>query len=112
MNSENLRRGLSRREVETLRQDAWLGDAVLELYARKRVLEDTAHRDLARKVSFVRNSFLNLVGQPTRVEAEIGKRYREHGLDAAVAWIAETLQPLFLPQEAKQSSGAKRSRKA
>ena len=30
MSSEDLRRGLSRAEVEILRKEAWIGDAVLE----------------------------------------------------------------------------------
>lgn len=117
MTQENLRRGLSAGEVETLRQVAWIGDAVLELYARSRVLEQTSQRDLATKSRFVRNAFLNQLGQPTRVEAEIGRCYKEGGLEPAFAWIAEHLEPLFLKQEAnlsaktKQSSQRKRSRR-
>lgn len=117
MSQEDLRRGLSRAEVESLRKEAWIGDAVLELYARKLVLEETDRRDLGRKVRFVRNAFLNHLGQPTRVEAEIGKRYREGGLDTAFAWIAENIQPLYVKQEAnlarktKQAGKNKRSRR-
>src|SRR5688572_11647761 len=70
MTAENLRRGLSKGEVESLRQEAWIGDAVLELYARRWVLEETNCRDAERKARFVRNSFLSHLGQPTRVEAE------------------------------------------
>lgn len=111
MTQENLRRGLSTGEVEALRQDAWIGDAVLELYARSRVLEQTRQRDLATKSRFVRNAFLSQLGQPTRVEAEIGKRYQEGGLEAAFAWITEHLQPLFLKQEANLAQKTKRSSK-
>jgi 23S rRNA maturation mini-RNase III len=103
MSSENLRRGLSKGEVEALRQEAWIGDAVLELYARRWVLEETNRRDVDRKVSFVRNAFLSHLGQPTRVEAEIGRRFHEGGLDAAFAWIAENLRELFLKQEANRA---------
>jgi hypothetical protein len=102
MNDENLRRGLSLREVDTLRKEAWIGDAVLELYARKLVLAESGERDVARKVRLVRNSFLSHLGQPTRVEAEIGRRFREEGLDAAFGWIEEHLQPLFRKQEANR----------
>src|SRR4029079_17270536 len=112
MSSEDLRRGLSKAEVETLRKEAWIGDAVLELYARKLVLEETNRRDLGRKVRFVRNAFLNHLGQPTRVEAEIGKRYREGGLDTAFAWIAENIQPLFVKQEANLARKAKHAGKS
>jgi dsRNA-specific ribonuclease len=106
MTSENLRRGLSKGEVESLRQEAWIGDAVLELYARRWVLQDTNQRDADRKVRFVRNSFLSHLGQPTRIEAEIGRRYRKEGLDAAFDWIALHLQELFAKQEANRARAA------
>ncbi len=109
MSSENLRRALAPAEIESLRQEAWVGDAVLELYARTRVLEETQRRDVDRKIRLVRNAFLNHLGQPTRVEAEIGRRYRERGLDAAFAWIDEHIQPLFLKQEANLARRAKQS---
>ena len=98
--------------MESLRQEAWVGDAVLELYARRWVLQETNQRDADRKVRFVRNSFLSLLGQPTRVEAEIGRRYREEGLDAAFDWIAEHFHDLFARQEANRGkAAAPRSRK-
>lgn len=100
MTPENLRRGLSAGEIESLRQEAWIGDAVLELYARTRILDEEHRRNTPRLIRFVRNAFLNHLGQPTRVEAEIGRRYREGGQDAAFAWIREHLEPLFLKQEA------------
>ena len=100
VNPEDLRRGLTTAEVETLRQQAWIGDAVLELYARTLVLDQTRRRDVDRKIRFVRNAFLNHLGQPTRVEAEIGRCYRDGGLDTAFAWIERNIQPLFLKQEA------------
>jgi hypothetical protein len=116
MNSEDLRRGLTTAEVEALRQQAWIGDAVLELYARTLVLGQTGQRDVNRKVRFVRNAFLNHLGQPTRVEAEIGRHYQDGGLDPAFAWIERNIQPLFLKQEAnlarkkKQHAPGKRLR--
>jgi dsRNA-specific ribonuclease len=95
MSRENLARRLSKQEIEGLRQEAWLGDAVLELYVREYILKQDASRDDARRISLVRNSFLNQIGQPTRVEAEIGRRYNEGGLEAAYAWIREQLEPLI-----------------
>jgi dsRNA-specific ribonuclease len=109
MTTENLRRGLSTCEVEALRQEAWIGDAVLELYARHWVLKESNQRDADRKVRFVRNSFLSQLGQPTRVEAEIGRRYQEEGLKAAFDWIARHLQDLFAKQEANRAKAPKRS---
>jgi hypothetical protein len=108
MTEENLRRGLTAAEIESLRSEAWIGDAVLELYARTLVLEQSSRRDADTKVRLVRNAFLSHLGQPTRIEAEIGRRYREGGLLEAFAWIAQHLQPLFLKQEANR----KRKQKA
>jgi hypothetical protein len=117
MNRENLARSLRPAEVEALRQEAWIGDAVLELYARTRILDEEHRRNTPRLIRFVRNAFLNHLGQPTRVEAEIGQRYASGGLDAAFAWIREHIEPLFLKQEAnlarrlKQAPKRQRSRR-
>ncbi len=99
---ENLARKLDPREVEELRQDAWIGDAVLELYARLRTLREHEKRDIDKKVSFTCNAFLNSIGQPTRVEGEIGRHYAKGGLPAAFEWIEANLEPHFLKQEAKR----------
>ena len=109
MTEENLRRGLSAGEVEMLRQEAWIGDAVLELYARQKALDDKHGRDLPLKSRFVRNAFLSQLGQPTRVEATIGRLYQEGGLESAFAWITAHLHPLFLKQEANRSEMTKQS---
>ena len=115
MTREDLARGLSPGEVEALRQEAWVGDAVLELYARTRILAEEHQRNAPKLIRFVRNTFLNSIGQPTRVEAEIGRRFTEGGLEAAFEWIREYLEPLFLKQEAnlriKQAPTAKRRRR-
>ena len=42
--------------------------------------------------------FLGCVGEPTKVEAGIGDIYRAEGLQAAFAYIEETLLPLYLKQ--------------
>jgi hypothetical protein len=44
------------------------------------------------------NDFLSSFGNPTRVEASIGRLYQEGGLDAAFAWMDENLIPLFRKQ--------------
>jgi dsRNA-specific ribonuclease len=97
-----LARALSANESEVLQQDAWIGDAVLELYVRSWILREHEKIDAELKTRFTSNQFLNSLGQPTRVEAGIGVIYREKGLEAAFAWIKEHLEPLFLKQEAKR----------
>ncbi len=87
---------------ERLRQDAWLGDAVLELYVREWILLRENRVDAEMKRRFTCNEFLNCLGVPTKVEARIGVVYQEQGLQAAFHLIEQELEPLFLKQEAKR----------
>lgn len=89
-------------EVDQLRQDAWLGDAVLELYVRNWILKREHRVDAEMKRRFTCNEFLNCLGAPTKVEARIGVVYKERGLEAAFALVREELEPLFLKQEANR----------
>lgn len=83
------------------RDDAWIGDAVLSLYARSWILEN-GHQFPQDKTelfcSMTSNQFLSALGQPTRVEADIGKRYQQSGYLAAKEWMDTHLLPLFLKQ--------------
>jgi hypothetical protein len=88
--------------LEQLRQEAWIGDAVLELYVRSYVLREVGIVDAAMKTRFTCNQFLNCFGNPTKVEADIGLVYERQGLEAAFSWIREHLEPLFKKQESKR----------
>jgi dsRNA-specific ribonuclease len=88
-------------EIEQLRAEAWIGDAVLALFARDWLLTRiNRETSLAQRTAlfelFVSNQFLSSFGEPTRVEAEIGRLYKSHGLSAAFASIEEKLLPRFL----------------
>lgn len=88
-----------RREQEL----AWIGDTILDLFARTWILENRGKlcgETLRRMTS---NQFLACFGNPTTMEARIGKVYQEEGIDAAFAWIESELMPLFLKQEKKLS---------
>jgi dsRNA-specific ribonuclease len=90
----------SRKEAaEQLVKEAWIGDAVLCLYARERILRDQGQLDGGKCVRMTRNQFLSAVGEPTKVEAAIGRVYQQEGLSAAFAWIEERLMPVFIRQE-------------
>lgn len=84
-----------RREQEL----AWIGDTVLDLYARTWILENygTVSGEILR--SMTSNQFLACFGNPTSVEARIGVLYREKGMDAAFSWIESELLPLFKKQQ-------------
>jgi len=94
-------RGTRVDEIEQLRTQAWIGDAVLALFARDWILTRTGRQaSLAQRTAlfelFVSNQFLSSFGEPTRVEAEIGRLYESDGLSAAFAFIEEKLLPRFL----------------
>jgi len=88
----------SESRARILRQ-AWIGDAVLTLFARNWILSETGAIDGERSVRMTSNQFLNSLGQPDEVEAQIGRVYETEGLVAAFAWIEAQLLPMFKRQE-------------
>ncbi|MGF1678089.1 MAG: hypothetical protein ACFCUX_02725 [Candidatus Methylacidiphilales bacterium] len=84
------------------RDAAWVGDAVLSLFARRWILahqhEFPGHgkQDLLRWMTS--NQFLSAIGSPTTIESHIGKLYEEEGYTATALWIETQLLPLFLKQ--------------
>ena len=81
------------------REEAWIGDAVLGLFARRWILEHTGRMDAAMFTAMTSNQFLSTIGNPTRMESRIGIRYQDAGLEAAFAFIEQELLPKFLAQE-------------
>ncbi len=80
-------------------EDAWIGDAVLALYARLKILREDGRVDGEKCQRLTSNQFLSALGEPTKVEAQIGRVYTGEGLDAAFSWIDKNLLPLFERQE-------------
>jgi dsRNA-specific ribonuclease len=95
-------------------KDAWIGDAVLTLYARRRILAAEGRIDARRVEQMTSNQFLNAFGEASEVEAEIGVIYERDGLAAAFAWIEAQLMPVYERQETnrqkRSSSGGPRRR--
>lgn len=85
-----------------VRNEAWIGDAVLSLFVRSWILREHGAMDGERLTAFSSNAFLSAVGNPTEVEAEIGRVYERDGLSAAFAAIEEKLLPVFLAQEKRR----------
>jgi hypothetical protein len=85
-------------------EEAWIGDAVLCLYSRIHILASDGVIDRGNFGRMTSNQFLAIVGEPSTVEAEIGRVYREEGLDAAFAWIEAKLMPNFQKLEAKRKA--------
>ena len=78
---------------------AWLGDAVLTLYVRAKILREDGEIDGEKSIRMTSNQFLTAFGEASEVEAEIGRVYFRDGLDAAFAWIEEHILPVFERQE-------------
>lgn len=82
------------------REHAWIGDAVLALFAREWVLRERGVMDGEWFTRLTSNDFLACFGQPTRIEAQIGRLYREQGLAGAFEWIEGQFVPLLRRQMA------------
>ncbi len=80
-------------------EEAWVGDAVLSLYARRRILVDGRGIDNEKAIRMTSNKFLQVTGDASEVEARIGRLFEAEGLEAAFAWIEATLVPVFEKQE-------------
>ncbi|NBB78295.1 MAG: hypothetical protein GVY36_02450 [Verrucomicrobia bacterium] len=92
-------------EASTKRDKAWIGDAVLALYARQWILRQKDIRAKDRAEVFKQmtsNQFLTAFGEPTSIEAEIGVLYEKAGLESAFQHIESKLFPLFVKQRAKR----------
>lgn len=90
---------VAKQRQRRLLEEAWVGDAVLTLFARRYILaqEGTINNDRATRMTS--NRFLEAVGNATAVEAQIGRIYETEGLAAAFAWIESELLPLHEKQE-------------
>ena len=86
-----------------VRNAAWIGDAVLSLYVRAWILREHGVMDGERLTAFSSNQFLSAFGNPTEVEAGIGRIYERDGLAAAFADIEARLLPVFLAQEKRRA---------
>ncbi len=84
------------------REEAWIGDAVLGLFARRWILKEQGRMDADMFMAMTCNQFLSTIGNPTRIESRIGQRYREDGLDAAFSFIESEILPRFLQQNKKR----------
>jgi hypothetical protein len=90
---------LKKNRREEVLQDAWIGDAVLCLYARQKILREDASLDGEKYARMTSNHFLASIGEASEVEAAIGRAFERGGLDAAYLYIDQNLMPVFERQE-------------
>jgi len=86
-------------ELDQLQREAWIGDAVLGLWAREWILEKEGLLDGEMFIRMTSNEFLQAFGKPTAVEAEIGRCYAAEGVEAAIHLLQNKFLPVFLQQE-------------
>ena len=100
------------KKIDPTRQEqaeAWIGDAVLGLYVRELILREDGRLDGEKFSRYTSNSLLSDIGNPTSVEAEIGRVYEEGGLRAGFEHIEMRLLPIMLRRE-KSYRNAERQR--
>ena len=79
--------------IERVRGYAWVGDAMLALFMRAKILEKCGQIDTQRFVSVTSNQFLSSFGSPTRVEAQIGILREREGEAAAMSYSEREIWP-------------------
>ncbi|HEY0790764.1 MAG TPA: hypothetical protein VGD78_06830 [Chthoniobacterales bacterium] len=96
---------MTQKLTEARRDEAWIGDAVLTLFVRDWLLtgsyRSTADRNALHE-HFTSNQFLSCFGEPTLVEAEIGRTYLANGLEAAFHHIQTRLLQTFVRSARKR----------
>ena len=92
---------------EQILKEAWIGDAVLTLYVRRKILREDGITDGQKANRMTSNHFLATLQEPSEAEAEIGRRFEVGGLAAANDWIESRLVPLFEKQELKRQPTSK-----
>ena len=93
--------------VSQEREEAWIGDAVLGLFARQWILRNTGRMDAELFTAMTSNQFLNTISNPTRLESRIGRRFTEDGLAGAFTFIESEVLPQILAQTKRKRSGRK-----
>ena len=73
--------------------DAWMGDAVLALFARRWILDVFGRVDGELQGLITSNQFLSRFGVPTAVEARIGRVLQAEGMGVALAFVKTWLLP-------------------
>jgi hypothetical protein len=91
--------------TDARRNDAWIGDAVLTLFVRNWLLTGLNHSARDRNAlheHFTSNQFLSSFGEPTLIEAEIGRIYLASGLEAAFHHIRTRFLDTFVRSARKR----------
>ncbi len=97
---------MSIKNRQQILKDAWVGTPCC-VYARHNILIKTGVVDDATCARMTSNRFLTAIGEPSEVEAQIGRVFQATGLAAAFSWIEQNLVPRFERQEANRRRRAR-----
>jgi len=95
--------GVAALDEAAIRAKAWVGDAVLSLFAREWLLEQTGKVDAEAYIRMTSNDFLACLGSPNKIEARIGIVYETQGLQAAFDLLRAHVLPVYQRQEANRA---------
>ncbi|MGF1484959.1 MAG: hypothetical protein ACFBZ8_11415 [Opitutales bacterium] len=98
-------------EEKLLREKAWLGDAILALWARRWILDTQGRIDDPLYQSITSNQFLASQGRPVAVEAAIADIYERDGLEAAFAHLDANFLPLIEKRLSRDLRSSRTTRK-
>lgn len=94
-------------KIEDTKSLAWIGDAILSLYARKWILDQSSIHAKEREEVFqsmTTNAFLSHWGEPTKVESKIGKIFEEEGLEKAMHYIELNILPIVIKRQKQKNN--------
>ena len=91
-------------DIKIEQELAWIGDAVLGLYAREWILQKEKRMDADMFTRMTSNFFLTSLGHPTKVEAKIGLIFNNEGLEKAFSHIEKSLSSF--PETGKEKNPA------
>jgi 23S rRNA maturation mini-RNase III len=100
--------------LEEKRTFAWVGDAVLALFARRWILQQTNISSKERADVFqamTSNEFLSHFGEPTQIECDIGILFENKGLTEANHYIETHLLPSFIKRRRQNKQPGRYNRK-
>ncbi len=101
-------------KIEDKKSLAWIGDAILALYARKWILKQSSIQAKERASVFqsmTTNEFLSHWGEPTQVESRIGKIFEEDGFEKAMHYIEANLLPIVIKRQKQKKQPGRYQRK-
>ena len=102
-------------KIEDTKSLAWIGDAILSLYARKWILDQSSIHAKEREEVFqsmTTNAFLSHWGDPTKVESRIGKIFKEEGLEKAMLYIELTILPIAIKRQKQKKQPGRYQKKS